>query len=189
MCLKVATSLTKPCVDWKLQPQFPDTLDLLSERDRRRYRLQRRLIGPVYNISNLKQHEGAIDGVISRVIAQLRTLDGATVDLKEWMHIIAVECLGTAVLSWSPGLLKNKSDGGSGGHSYLGWRKKSVFGLVPNMVLLDSLFKYLGRPFSLVWGLSYPPPPNFRPFFTVRVCWCPTPGVLADWHDRPSRGR
>ena len=164
---KVATSLTKPSVDWKFQPHFPDTLDLLSERDRKRYRIQRRLIGPVYNMQNLKRHEDAIDGVISRVIAQLHTLDGATVDLKEWMHIIAVECLGAAVLSWSPGLLKNKSDGGSGGHSYLGWRKKSVFGLVPCMVLLDSMSKYLGRPFSFFWGLSYPPPPNFKPFFTV----------------------
>lgn len=163
----MATSLTKPRLDWRLRPHLPDTLDLLSERDRRRYRLQRRLIGPVYNIANLRRHEGAVDAVISRAVAQLRALDGAAVDLKEWMHIVAVECLGAAVLSWSPGLLKNRSDGGSGGHSYLGWRKKSVFGLVPGMVLLDSMSKYLGRPFSAFWRLTYAPPPGFKPFFTV----------------------
>lgn len=165
----MATALTKPRVDWNLEPHFPDTLDLLSERDRKRYRVQRRLVGPAYNIANLKKHEAVIDDVMVRVTAQLRTLDGATVDLKEWMHIITVECLGATVLSWSPGLLKNKSDGGSGGHSYLGWRKKSVFGLFPTIVLLDCMSKYAARPFSYFWRLTYPPPPGFKPFFTVRI--------------------
>ncbi|SPO04673.1 related to pisatin demethylase [Cephalotrichum gorgonifer] len=162
----LATVLTKPRVDWWLQPHFPDTLDLLSERDRKRYRLQRRLIGPVYTIANIKKYEKAIDGVIARTIAQIQSLDGASVDLKEWMHIIAVECLGAAVLSWSPGLLQKKTDGGSGGHGYLGWRKKSVFGLFPTIVLLDCLSKHLARPFVLLWNLGYAPPPNFKPFFT-----------------------
>lgn len=186
----MATALTKPRVDWKLQPHFPDTLDLLSEPDRKRYRLQRRLVGPSYNISNLKQHEGAIDGVIARTIDQLRSLDGATVDLKEWMHIIAVECLGVAVLSWSPGLLKNKSDGGSGGHSYLGWRKKSVFGLFPTVVLLDCMSKYFARPFSYFWQLTYPPPPGFKPFFTVRVYrLSPCADATTDLFARPSKDK
>lgn len=162
----MATALTKPTVDWKLQPEFPDTLDLLSERDRKRYRLQRRLIGPVYTITNLKKYEGAIDGVIDRAITQLRSLDGETVDLKEWMHILAVECLGATVLSWSPGLLKNKTDGGSGPHGYLAWRKKSTFGLFPRIVLLDSLSKHLSKPFSAFLKLGYAPPPNFKSFFT-----------------------
>jgi hypothetical protein len=164
----VATALTKPDVDWKLRPHFPDTLDLLSERDKTRYRLQRRLIGPVYTLANLRKYESAIDAVIAQAIAQLKSLDGASVDLKEWMHIIAVECLGAAVLSWSPGLLKNKSDGGSGSHSYQGWRKKSVLGLAPIVTLLDRVSKHFSRPFALFWGLSYAPPPGFKPFFNVR---------------------
>ena len=142
-------------------------MDLLSERDLKRYRMQRRLIGPLYNITNLKRYEAAIDGVIDKSIAQIRSLGSAPVDLKEWMHIITVECLGAVVLSWSPGLLKQKSDGGSGAHSYLGWRKKSVFGLFPLIVLLECLWKSVGRAFAVCWGITYQAPKNFKPFFTV----------------------
>ena len=98
----MATALSKPHIDWHLNPEFQDNLDLLSERDVRRYRLQRRLIGPVYQTSNLVQYEAAIDEVLARSIAKLKTLNGARVELNEWMHIIAVECLGAVVLSWSP---------------------------------------------------------------------------------------
>ncbi|CAI4217742.1 unnamed protein product [Parascedosporium putredinis] len=103
----------RPQVNWKLEPSFPDSLDFLSERDLKRYRTQRRLVGPIYHISNLKRFEAAVDEVLGKSIAQLNTLKGSPVDLKEWMHIITVECLGAVVLSWSPGLLKQKSDGGS----------------------------------------------------------------------------
>ncbi|TLD34161.1 hypothetical protein PspLS_01192 [Pyricularia sp. CBS 133598] len=124
----ISTALQKPKVDWRLQPHFPDTLDLLSERDMRRYRLQRRLIGQVYQPANLRKFEPVIDVVLDQVVAQIRTLGDAEVDLKEWMHIITVECLGAIVLSWSPGYLKAKSDFGSGSFSYLGWKRKTVLG-------------------------------------------------------------
>ncbi|KAI6265620.1 hypothetical protein MCOR27_011337 [Pyricularia oryzae] len=124
----LSTALQKPKVDWRLQPHFPDTLDLLSERDMRRYRLQRRLIGQVYQPANLRKFEPVIDDVLDQVVAQIRTLGDAEVDLKEWMHIITVECLGAIVLSWSPGYLRAKSDFGSGSFSYLGWKRKTVLG-------------------------------------------------------------
>ncbi|PKS10120.1 hypothetical protein jhhlp_001870 [Lomentospora prolificans] len=164
--LTVATALTRPQVNRWLEPSFPDSLDFLSERDVKRYRIQRRLVGPIYHISNLKRFETAVDDVIRKSIVQLRSLDGAAVDLKEWMHIITVECLGAAVLSWSPGLLKQKSDGGSGPHSYIGWRKKSVFGLFPLIVLLECVCKSVGRLFAICWGVTYQAPKGFKPFFT-----------------------
>nr|RBR02377.1 hypothetical protein FVER53263_09064 [Fusarium verticillioides] len=161
----VATALSKPHIDWHLNPEFQDNLDLLSERDARRYRLQRRLIGPVYQTSNLIQYEAAIDEVLARCIAKLKTLNGAQVELNEWMHIIAVECLGAIVLSWSPGMLKNGTDNGSGAHAYHGWRRKSVFGLFPMAAKLEFLHKSIGRLFSTVWGINFQPPKDFRPFF------------------------
>ncbi|KAF9776577.1 hypothetical protein IL306_005224 [Fusarium sp. DS 682] len=161
----LATALSKPHIDWHLNPQFQDTLDLLSERDVRRYRLQRRLIGPVYQTSNLIQYEAAIDDVLARAIAKLKTLEGAQIELNEWMHIIAVECLGAVVLSWSPGMLKNGTDNGSGTHAYRGWRRKSVFGLFPTAAKLEFLHKSIGRLFSTIWGVNFQPPKDFRPFF------------------------
>ncbi|KAM0261385.1 hypothetical protein ACHAQJ_002237 [Trichoderma viride] len=148
-----------------LRPQFADSLDLLSERDMKRYRLQRRLIGRIYQTSNVIKFEAAVDGVINQVIARLKALDGVEIDLKEWMHIIAVECLGASVLSWSPGLLKAGTDWGSSNHSYLGWRRKSVMGLFPTLTkltVLSNLFEWIFRD---VWNLKYTAPPTFKSFF------------------------
>ena len=147
---------------------FPDTLDLLSEFDVARYRLQRRLIGPVYSTSNLKRHEHAIDRVIARLITELKSLNGKEVDLKEWMHIVAVECLGSIVLSWSPGYIKNRSDGGTSKQSYLGWKRKSVFGLFPTVTKVAYCSKIVSRLWSVLWGVTFKTPKGFKPFFTVR---------------------
>lgn len=153
---------------WFLNARFPDSLDLLSEFDMERYRLQRRLIGPLYLASNVKKFESAVDSVTTQTISELKKLDGAEIDLKEWMHIIVVECLGAVVLSWSPGYIKNRSDGCTSTHSYLGWKRKSVFGLFPGITTAAFFSKTVGRTFSLIWGLTYKTPKNFKPFFTVR---------------------
>ena len=163
----MATVLNKPILDWQLNPHFPDTLDLLSEFDVKRYRLQRRLIGTVYLASNLKKFEPAVDGVIKSAVSELKAMDGAEVDLKQWMHIIAVECLGAIVLSWSPSYIKNRSDGDTSTQSYLGWKRKSVFGLFPTVTKLSVLSHNLSRAFSNIWGVTFKTPKNFRPFFAV----------------------
>lgn len=165
----MATALHRPQVDWRLNVQSPDTLDFLSERDIKRYRLQRRLIGPTYHPSNLKKYETAIDGVLREAVTQLRAVAGAEVDLKQWMHIITVECLGAVVLSWSPGYLKARTDGGTGSHAYLSWRHKTVFGLFPFAVIAGTYSRTLGRLFARLWGITYRTPKNFKTFFTVCV--------------------
>ncbi|KAM7223106.1 Cytochrome P450 monooxygenase sdnT [Rhypophila decipiens] len=162
----LSTVLNRPSIDWGLNLHFPDTLDLLSEFDTKRYRLQRRLIGPVYQASNIKKFQTAVDGVIERAVAQLRALSGAEVDLKEWMHIIVVECLGAVVLTWSPGYITAQSDGGTSSHGYLGWKRRSVFGLFPLITTAAFFSKGLGRWFSNLWGVTFPTPKNFKPFFT-----------------------
>lgn len=132
-----------------------------------RYRLQRRLIGPLYQTHNLLRYEQAIDDVLIRAVAQLKSLQGAEVDLKEWMHIITVECLTAVVMSWSPGFIRDKTDHGSGSHAYLGWRRKSVFGLFPMAEVLDSYSRPLGRLFANVWGLTFKTPPGFKALFPL----------------------
>lgn len=133
----------------------------------RRYRLQRRLIGPVYRPAQVIRHEKQVDKVTEMAIKKLRSLDGAQVDLKEWMHMIVVECLGAVVLSWSPGMLDQGTDGGTGAHSYRSWRRKGVFGLFPLVAKLEMCSGNVGRAFSLLWRVNFRTPPNFRPFFPV----------------------
>ncbi|KAG7123705.1 Cytochrome monooxygenase sdnT like protein [Verticillium longisporum] len=162
----LATLLQKPTMDWMGRLHFPDSLDLLSERDISRYRLQRRLIGPIYQTASLKRHEPAIDAVLEKIVTQIRGLDGAEVDLKEWMHIIAVECLGAIVLSWSPGYLKDKTDWGSSSHGYLGWRRKSVFGLFPIIVKAEIISGEISYAFARLWGLTHKAAKTLKPFFT-----------------------
>ncbi|KAF7188095.1 Cytochrome P450 monooxygenase [Pseudocercospora fuligena] len=161
----IALALNRPELTGTLSLRFPDTLDLLGEFDMERYRLQRRLIGPIYHKRNLLKYEKTIDAVLAGVVEHLRTLSGTEVDLKEWMHIITVECLSAIVLSWSPGYLRAGTDFGSSGHSYLGWRRKSVFGLFPAAEIMDNYSRSLGRLFAKLWGLTFTPPANFKPFF------------------------
>ena len=160
-------ALRKLSLNKSLRLQFPDTLDFLAEMDMKRYRLQRRLIGTVYQTNSLKKFEHGVDDVITRTIAQLKSLHGAEIDLKEWMHIIVVECLGAVVLSWSPGFLKEQTDRGTSAHAYLGWRRKSVAGLFPVAVVFEIYFKSFGRLFSRVWGVLNETPKKFKPFFPV----------------------
>lgn len=163
----MATALNKPLLNWRLNAHFPDTLDFLSEFDVKRYKLQRRLSGPLYLASNMRKYEAAVENVTKAVVSELKSLGGTEVDLKEWMHIIAVECLGAVVLSWSPKYLQNRSDGGTSAQSYLGWKRKSVFGLFPTVTKISFISKTSSRVFSNIWGLTFKTPKNFKPFFTV----------------------
>ncbi|KHN95024.1 Cytochrome P450 family protein [Metarhizium album ARSEF 1941] len=164
----LATALTRPSIDWKFNANFEDTLDLLSERNMKRYRLQRRLIGRVYSAANVAKYEDALTAALERVVKRLSDLDGKEIDLKEWMHIITVECLGAAVLSWSPGLLRDGTDWATLSHSFQGWRRKCLFGVFPAMKKMEQLSPSLGRAFASLWGVTYRPPPTFKPFFPLR---------------------
>ncbi|KAK3951370.1 cytochrome P450, partial [Pseudoneurospora amorphoporcata] len=185
----LSTALSKPTLSFSFSPlppfihlnvNHPDTLDLLSERSLSRYRLQRRLIGPIYQLSSLSKFEPQIDAVLDHAVAELRSLKGEEVDLKEWMHILAVECLGAVVLGWSPGYIKARGDGGTSKQGYRGWKRKSVFGLFPGVTKVGFWEDYksgsgwklgisgktVGRWFSNLWGVTFATPKNFKPFFT-----------------------
>ena len=67
-----------------------DTFVLLSENDMVRYRLLRRLIGPVYGPTNVKKFEGLMDTKIDQFMAKMKELEGQLLDLAEWAMVIAV---------------------------------------------------------------------------------------------------
>jgi hypothetical protein len=132
-----------------------------------RYRLQRRLIGRIYHPSNLRKFEGAIDSVITQAVLRLRSLHGAEVDLKEWMHIIVVECLAAVVLSGKVGYLEDGTDHGAGKQTYMGWRRKSVVGLFRWVNLAEIVSPRLGHAFATFWGLRWRTPEGVKSFFPV----------------------
>lgn len=145
----------------------PDSLDLLTERDMDRYKHQRRVIGRVYGIANIRRHERLIDGALEAAVSRIRALDGAEVDLREWMHIIVVECLSAVVLSRPAGLLRAGSDGGTGDHAYAAWRMKSVVGLFPWIAARRYTHRRLVRLFCRLMKVTYSTPPSYKTFFTV----------------------
>ncbi|PGH27909.1 hypothetical protein AJ80_00459 [Polytolypa hystricis UAMH7299] len=126
-------------IQWfPLKREAPDTLDLVSEMDMKRYRMQRRLVGPVYSAANLQKHEHLIEAVIERFVAKLKTLNGKEVDLTEWMHILSVETLTAVTFGWSPGLIEDGNDYGTFIDGYFQfWRYFTVVGLYPYAVLIS----------------------------------------------------
>jgi cytochrome P450 len=173
----VATIFRRPDVKWwpPFSLQHHDVLDLLSERDMARYRLQRRLIGRVYHPSNLHKYGPAIDEVLVRAIAKIKSLKGAEIDLKQWMHIIVVECLAAIVLSGPVGYLEDGTDHGAGKQAYLGWRRKSVMGLFRWANIAEMISPRLGRAFATIWGLNWRTPKTLKSFFPVSSQISPYP--------------
>lgn len=145
----------------------------------KRYRLQRRLIGRVYSTANVQKYEQAVEAALQTAVTRLSELDGQELDLKEWMHIITVECLGAAVLSWSPGLLRDGTDWGTLSHSFQGWRRKCLFGVFPTVKKLEQLSPDLGRAFASLWGVTYRTPRTFKPFFPVSISF---QGMIQNHH-------
>ncbi|KAL5598983.1 uncharacterized protein BROUX77_006016 [Berkeleyomyces rouxiae] len=170
-----------------------DSLDLLSERDGVKYRRQRRMLGGVYSAAAMAKFQPSVSEVVERAVLRITSAqesqrpvsaakgrlekesdgessvikpgDSPAMDLREWTHIIAIETLSAAVLSWSPGFLRDGSDHHTGEHGYLTWRRRSVFGLFPLATKAGQVSKAVGRLWGLFWGITFPTPKGFRPFF------------------------
>lgn len=55
-----------------------------------KYRIQRRLIGPVYAVSSIKDVEPALDSILTEIVASMDRWAGKTVDLDTWSHMLAI---------------------------------------------------------------------------------------------------
>lgn len=67
-----------------------DTLDLLNERNMERYKLQRRLVGPVYSINGIKRHENHLNSTLSAFMDRMKGLKGEPFELVKWTNIWAI---------------------------------------------------------------------------------------------------
>ena len=67
-----------------------DDLDLLSERNMDKYRIQRRFIGPIYSAASMKDHERAWDEIINHNVSIMKERAGISVSIDIWMNMFAL---------------------------------------------------------------------------------------------------
>jgi hypothetical protein len=130
-----------------------ERLDLLTETDMEKYKMQRRAIGPAYSVAGMEKHEAALDQYITAFIAKIKSLDGKQVDLAEWMHIYSLDALSWFVLSKSPDYTDKGHDGHNGAASESIWGIFTVLGLFPGYVKLMHSFPKIGAFMVLVGSL------------------------------------
>jgi hypothetical protein len=137
-----------------------ERLDLLTETDMEKYKMQRRAIGPAYSVAGMEKHEAALDRYINAFISKIQSLNGEEVDLAEWMHIYSLDALSHVVLSNSLDYTAQGSDGGNGAASESIWSLFTTLGLFPGFVWAMHAIPYVGTllilPASFLLGLGMP---------------------------------
>jgi hypothetical protein len=73
-----------------LSPPTSEGLDLLSELDMHKYRLQRRQIGPIYAASSIAELDGPLDKILIKIMTSMRQAAGTAVDLDIWCHMLGL---------------------------------------------------------------------------------------------------
>lgn len=71
-----------------LGPDQPteDRMSLLSESNMPRYRMIRRVTGPLFTMAAVKRYEGHCDPVLERYVDKMTKEQGKPLDLLKWMH-------------------------------------------------------------------------------------------------------
>lgn len=96
-------------------------MDLLSEPDVNKYRLQRRRINPIYTVSSVSDLEPSLDAILVRILASMRGRSRSTVDLDDWSHMAALDCLTATVLPTSTQQVIIGCDDGTIAATKQGW--------------------------------------------------------------------
>ena len=121
----------------------PDALDLLPEHNLEKYRLQRRLTGPVLTTQATKKHESLMDIVLRRYVGKMVSLQGEPQELVKWMNILAIDILSEATFGTSKDLISSGDDDGNIKALDEFWKQASVAGLVPWSLNVLQTLKYL----------------------------------------------
>ncbi|KAF2234479.1 cytochrome P450 [Viridothelium virens] len=146
-----------------------DSLDLLTEENMDRYRLQRRAIGPLYSIAGIEKHEHHIDRTISRFVTKVKSLNDQFIDLSYWMYIFAVDTLSNITFSEDQGYIEAGNSGNNFEESHKMWHFMSLTGIFPTIVmflqnyaLFAKRYNYLLTPLFTAFGIkSSRPMPMF----------------------------
>lgn len=135
-------------------------LDLLTETNIEKYRMQRRAIGPAYSIQGMEKHEDVLAKYLETFIERLKGLEGKEVDLAVWTHIYALDALSWFVLGKSVDYTSMGHDDGNLVASDSIWSIFTTLGWFPTYVnVMRSIPKVGGLliiPASLGLGLGMP---------------------------------
>jgi hypothetical protein len=135
-------------------------LDLLTERNVEKYKLQRRVIGPAYSVAGMEKHEHKLDKYIDSFIEKVKSMEGERLDLAEWTHIFALDALSWFMLSKSLDYTGKGNDGGNIVGSESIWSIFTTLGLFPEYIkIMHSIPKVGGLlilPASFLLGLGMP---------------------------------
>lgn len=67
-----------------------DGLNLLPETNLEKYRLQRRLFGPIYTTTAVKDHEEIIRDIVEKNLTVMHSKTGAGINIDIWMTMFAM---------------------------------------------------------------------------------------------------
>ncbi|RYP71160.1 hypothetical protein DL771_004960 [Monosporascus sp. 5C6A] len=141
-----------------------DRFTINGELDIQRHRAHRKNIGTTYSAASVRKYGGAIDAVLRRFVAKLKTQEGRTVELAEWVHIAVVEFISAVTLGWSPRFIDDGSDHGFLDVSLAKWRQISVFGFLPSLTLLVRKWPGLKPTLASLCGVAIRQPDGYVPF-------------------------
>lgn len=140
-----------------LSPVSEEGMDLLSEPDTNKYRLQRRRINPIYTVSSIADLEPNLDAILVKNLASMREKSGVPLDLDNWSHMAALDCLTAAVFSTSTEQVIAGCDDGTIAAAKNGWVYLHWASRFPLLHRINSwCLRVIGRD---LWGKPRPPSP------------------------------
>ncbi|CZR66373.1 uncharacterized protein PAC_16274 [Phialocephala subalpina] len=92
--------------------QTEERMSLLSETNMPRFRMIKRVTGPVLTLAAVKKYERLCDPVLERYVEKMTQEQGNALDLLKWMHIVSTELLESMVFSDSDDIISSGDDAG-----------------------------------------------------------------------------
>jgi hypothetical protein len=119
--------------DWyeTVEPNDPDAMNLLGERNIEKYKHQRRLIGPLFTTQAVKNRENLMNEPISSFIHKMKGQKGQPIEMVKWMNILAIDLLTEITFSESLNYIQMGDDEKNGEDVDDFWQQIHWVGLIP----------------------------------------------------------
>lgn len=89
-----------------------DRMSLLTETDSARYRLIRRVTGPLLTTTAVKKYESLCDPVLLQYVEIMSGKHGEALDVLKWAHIVSIQLLQNVIMGESDDIISSGDDGG-----------------------------------------------------------------------------
>ncbi|TAQ84790.1 hypothetical protein B7494_g6894 [Chlorociboria aeruginascens] len=113
-----------------------DSLNLFGEREyMEKYRFQRRLLGPIYSATSMKDFEPLVNDVLTKNVNKMRQLQGKIVDIDTWCIMFVLDLMANIVFSQSVGFIDQKGgkDDGTIETLHKSWDYMHWVGYIPGL--------------------------------------------------------